>query len=610
MILEDKVKNMPSEPGVYLMKDEGGQIIYIGKAISLKNRVRSYFSSQHQNSPKTRALVKNIRDIDFIITDSELEALILESNLIKKHRPKYNISLKDDKNYPLIKVTINEDFPRIEIVRKIEKDGAKYFGPFTSSSSVQETLKLITKIFPIRDCKHKTFARQDRPCLNSHINRCKAPCVGRISVKEYKKIISEIILFLEGKQEALVKTLKERMVEASVNLEFELAAELRDQLQAVEKIIERQKIVSDAQADQDVINIARGFDEVCVQIFFVRSGKLIGKEHFFIAHTDDDTREEIIAGFIKQYYNLAEYIPKEILIPEELDERGIIQDWLSDKKGSKVYLSIPKRGMKVELLELVNKNALQILEQSNLARLQKKAMTEDAVYQLQEELELDVPPIRIECYDISNTQGAESVASMVVFKNGKPAGDQYRRFKIKTVEGPNDFASMAEVIGRRFKNALKEEAENKQGKFRELPDLLIIDGGKGQLAAAREVMKSLGFGWIPTYGLAKENEWLFHEDSGEPIILPRNSKSLYLVQRIRDEAHRFAITYHRLLRTKRNLASVLDEIPGVGERRKQILLKHFGSLKKIKEASFHEIVKVEGITEQVAESIYNYFHPN
>lgn len=608
MSLQDKIQALPGKPGVYLMKNNKDEIIYVGKAVSLKNRVRSYFRTKRFDSAKTRALVKNIVDIDYILTDSELEALILECNLIKEHRPKYNINLKDDKTYPYLKIT-NEDYPRVIVTRKVYKDGAKYFGPYTSVTVLRETLELLKKIFPFRSCKQKTFTN-DRPCLNAHISRCLAPCSGKISKEQYHEIIKQVILFLEGKQEELVVKFEKEMEQAALNLEFEKAAQLRDQIQGVKQVIERQKIVSEGQEDQDVIAMARGFNEVCVQVFFVRGGKLIGRENYFLDGTDEIERNEVLASFIKQYYIEQDFIPRQILSETEPAEVKVLEEWLSSKRGGRVYIKVPKRGERKELVELVGKNALETLEKLELEKQQKKSMTEDAVMELQKELELSKPPLRIECYDISNTQGTESVASMVVFEGGRPQKDQYRRFKIKTVEGPNDFASMYEVITRRFRNAREEKQKTgtKANKFAILPDLVIIDGGKGQLHSARQAMQEQGFAHIPTFGLAKKEELLFQEDYPEPIILPRSSKALYLVQRIRDEAHRFAITYHRSLRGKRNLASILDDIPGVGKSRKQKLLKHFGSFKKIQEASVEDLLEAEGINQKVAESIYEYLN--
>jgi len=635
--LENKLRLLPDKPGVYLMKDARGQIIYVGKARSLKNRVRSYFQSVKNMLPKVQALVAHIEDLEYIITDSEVESLILECNLIKKHRPKYNIRLRDDKNYPYLKVTVNEEFPRVIITRTVKKDGARYFGPFTNAGAVNETLKLLKKVFPIRSCKRPELPLKGRPCLNYHIKRCLAPCTGEVDRESYLAMIKDIVLFLEGRQEDLAARLRAKMEEAAENLDFEKAAELRDQLLAIEKVVEKQKMVSHDLEDQDVIAMARGFDEALMQVFYVRGGKLIGSDHHLLQGTDEMSRVEVMTAFIKQFYAQVEYVPKEILISEEVEEQDVIEEWLKEKKGSKVYLKVPRRGDKLKLVEMAARNALQTLEQYNAELERKQAMTTGAVAELQQYLGLEKAPDRIECYDISNIQGAETVASMVVFEAGEPKNSEYRRFKIKTVEGPNDFASMQEVIGRRFKRAagnrpsatsyqppvegrlsvagnaaieVSRETTNCELRttgFNKLPDLVIIDGGKGQLNAARAVMKELGFEAIPTYGLAKEFEHLFREGQPDPIILPRNSKALYLIQRIRDEAHRFAITYHRKLRDKRNLRSVLDDIPGVGSKRKQALLKHFGSLAKIKKASLDELADAPGMNRTVAQEVWEFF---
>jgi len=592
------------------MHDEDGEIIYVGKASSLKNRVRSYFRNSHEDMPKVQAMVSKIADLEWIITDSEIEALILESNLIKKHRPKYNIRLVDDKHYPYLKLTVNEKYPRIVITRSMQKDGARYFGPYTSSGAMNETLRLLRKIFPLRTCTNETLARQTRPCLNAHIKRCLAPCTNQVDPKVYQDMVREVILFLEGKQEDLVKTLEEKMNQAAENMEFERAAELRDQLNAVHQVMAKQKIISADMSNQDVIAMARGQGECCVQIFYIREGKLLGRDHYFLQGTDEMSRSEVITAFVEQYYSKASDIPQEILLQEEVIGQDLLESWLTGIKGKRVYLHTPKRGEKLKLVEMVAKNALMTLEEEELTRQKKQMMTKEAVLELQRELGLEKPPFRIECYDISNIQGTNSVGSMVVFENGEPKTSDYRRFQIKTVEGPNDFASMQEVLTRRFKRALEENPHDKSAKFAKLPDLVIIDGGKGQLSAGREAMRRLGVDYIPTFGLAKEEELLFTEGRSEPIVLPRNSPSLYLVQRVRDEAHRFAITYHRQLRGKRAYKSVLDEVPGIGPKRKKALLKAFGSIKRIREASVEELAKVEGMTYPAAEALLEYLGKN
>lgn len=607
MDLQTKLENLPTSPGVYLMKNDQGEIIYVGKAINLRNRVRSYFRELKPDQAKTKALVKHIADLEYIIADNELEALVLECNLIKKYRPKYNINLKDDKTYPFLKIT-NEDYPQVLVTRRVLKDGARYYGPYPSVNELRNSLELIRKIFPFRSCKQKVFTN-DRPCLNAHIQMCYAPCIGRISKEEYNEMIEQVALFFEGKQDGLVKRLQKEMEAAAENLEFEQAARLRDQLQAVEQIMTQQKAVLGGEDDQDVIAMARGINQCCVQIFFVRGGKIIGRENYFLRGTDDSSRGEVIASFMKQFYLTSQFIPRNILLETELEEQDILEQWLTEKRESRVYLKVPKRGQAKELVDLVGRNASEALARQEQEETHQEQRTTGALEKLQDALGLDVLPRRMECYDISNTQGAESVASMVVFVDGKPKKDQYRRFKIKTVEGANDYASLREVLMRRFKHGLTEQAEGEdnQGKFSTFPDVIMMDGGRGQVNIALEVLKELQLD-IPVCGMVKDNRHrtrgLYYnnveipmDDHGEPFLL---------ITRMQDEAHRFAITYHRSLRGKRNLASVLDDIPGVGEKRKKNLLKHFGSFTKIREASVKELQEVEGINRTVAEEIYTY----
>jgi excinuclease ABC subunit C len=602
-MLEEKLKILPTEPGVYLFKNKRGRVIYVGKAINLRNRVKSYFSSQHTESPKTQALVRNIADVEYLLTDSEVEALILESNLIKKHQPRYNIRLTDDKSYPYLRVTLQEDYPRLEVTRSVRKDGSRYFGPYTNVGAVQATLKLLKRVFPIRSCQQARLKKRERPCLNAYIQRCAAPCQGLISQDEYRQMIAEIILFLEGKQETLAQKLEKRMAEAAKKLDFEKAAELRDQLLSVEKVREKQKIVSSNFEDLDVLNYARGAERACVQIFFVRGGKVMGGDHFLLEGGPEMEGPEILSAFLKQYYHQARFIPPQILLPDEVAEKEVLLSWLQEKRGGKVVLKFPQRGHKKELLELAAKNALGGLQQEIKLREQRQQKEEAALAEIADVLNLPEKPYRMECYDISNIQGQEAVASMVVFEEGRPNPSQYRRFKIKTVDGPDDFASMAEVIRRRFTKALASDE-----RFSSLPDLVIVDGGKGQLSAVRAVMKELGAAQIPAVGLAEEEEVLFREGQPAPVVLPRDSQGLYLLRRIRDEAHRFAVTYHRLLRGKRNLASVLDDVPGLGPQRKAALLQHFQfSLTKIRQASREELEEVEGLGRTTAYQVWNFF---
>lgn len=612
--LSEKVKRLPDSPGVYIMKNGSGEIIYVGKAISLRNRVRSYFQSSRNHSAKVINMVGQITDLEYILTDSEVEALILECNLIKKHRPRYNVRLVDDKSYPYVRVTMHEDYPRVFMTRNIVRDGSRYYGPYTDAGALKETLAVLKRIFPIRMCKQKSVERQKRPCLNYHIRRCLAPCSGNVDPNRYADMVKSICLFLEGRQEDLVRKLAEEMGTAAENLDFERAAILRDQLRAIEKVVEKQKIISPDPTDQDVIAMAREGEIACVVVFFIRGGKLIGREHFILEETAGMNDSEIITAFVEQYYIQVEYIPREIILATGLTEPGAITSWLEQKRGSRVHLKVPVRGEKAKLVGMAVKNAAEELNQHRAQEEQARARIEGALLGLKDYLELSMLPRRIECYDISNIQGTESVASMVVFINGKPQADQYRRFRIKTVEGPNDFASMQEVIRRRFARALKEiegieagKLDKAKAKFADLPSLVIIDGGKGQLNAAREVMRELGFAPISTFGLAKEHEYLFGEGSPDPIILPRNSESLYLIQRIRDEAHRFAVTYHRNLRGKRSLRSVLDDIPGVGPKRRKALLQHFRSMAALRNASMEQLSEVPGMNTTVAEAVYEYF---
>ena len=630
MDLQTKLDNLPTSPGVYLMKNDQGQVIYVGKAINLRNRVRSYFRELKPDQAKTKALVKHIVDLEYILADNELEALVLECNLIKKYRPKYNINLKDDKTYPYLKIT-NEPYPQVIVTRKVAKDGARYYGPYPSVNELRNSLELIRKIFPFRSCKQRTFTN-DRPCLNAHIQMCYAPCVGRISKEDYNAMIDQIALFFDGKQDGLTKRLRKEMEEAAENLEFEKAAKLRDQLQGIEQIITQQKAVLGGDDDRDVIAMARGLNQCCVQIFFIRGGKIVGRENYFLRGTDGTSRGEVIASFMKQFYLNCQFIPRNILIETELEEQEVLEQWLSDKRESRVYIKVPKRGQAKELIDLVGRNALDALTKQEQEESYHHQKTTGVLEQLQLMLGLSEIPQRMECFDISNTQGTESVGSMVVFVDGKAKKDQYRRFKIKTVEGADDYASMREVLTRRFRHGLEErqrrggvtppenggthsdnggsleDTENlADTKFAQFPDIIMMDGGRGQVNIALDVLAELGLN-IPVCGMVKDDRHrtrgLYYNNVELPI--DADSELFLLITRMQDEAHRFAITYHRSLRGKRNLASVLDDIPGVGEKRKKNLLKHFGSFTKIKEASVEELLEVEGIHAAVAEEIYSY----
>ena len=606
---------LPAKPGVYLYRDQGGEVIYVGKAVSLKHRVRSYFLSGAKHLPRTRLMLEKMVDFECIVTDSEVEALILEQNLIKEHRPRYNVMLKDDKSYPYLKVTLKENYPRVFITRRRVKDGSRYFGPYARVGAVNDTLRLLKRIFPLRTCKQKEPPVRERPCLNHHIKRCLGPCCGLTDRDSYRVVINEVCLFLEGRQDSLSKHLQTRMEEAAAKLDFETAARLRDQMQSVREVCEKQKVISDDFGDQDVVALARLTGEACIMVFFVRGGKLVGRDHFIMKGSEGLEDAAILQAFIKQYYSEVDFIPKNLLLSDKIiEEEAIIEEWLSGLKGAKVHLKTPSRGEKKQLVEMAAKNALLVLEQTQSESKTTRDRLATALAELTAALQLERPPFRVECFDISNTQGTGSVASMVVFEEGKPAREQYRRFKIRTVTGPDDYASMQEVLRRRFSRAISErdlvntgQLSVRDAKFYHLPDLLIVDGGKGQLTAARQVMNELGFSNIPTFGLAKEEELLFREGEKEPIVLPKDSQGLYLLQRLRDEAHRFAVTYHRQVRGKAGLKSQLDEIEGVGAVRRSALLKAFGSVKGIAGASIEQLTAVKGMNKAAAQKVYEYF---
>jgi len=620
--LQEKIKNLPENPGVYIMKDEYDEIIYIGKAINLKNRVKQYFQSSKNHSSKVKAMVERIKDFEYIITDTELEALILECNLIKKHRPHYNILLKDDKHYPYIKVTMGEDYPRIIITREIKKDESKYFGPYTGTDAVYKTIEIIKKLFPVRSC-NKNMNRtpgKERPCLNFDIKRCLAPCQGNVNKGEYKDMMKTVCLFLDGKVDDLLKDLEIKMAHAAESLDFERAAEIRDQISAVKKVSEKQKIISSALKDQDVIAFAREDNETCVQVFFIRGGKLIGREHFFLTGAenieDEESHKEILSSFVKQFYTDSKFVPREILLQEEIDEVNIIESWLSNKRGSKVKIEVPKIGEKHKLIEMVGKNAedaLQLLIDKSKKDISR---TIGAIKDLAGYLNVDKILRRIEAYDISNIKGVDSVGSMIVFTDGKPSNKDYRRFKIKTVDGPNDYESMREIIERRIVHGLREIEENKSkgktqedGKFSRFPDLIMIDGGLGHVNAIIPILKNHNIS-IPVCGIVKDDK---HRTrgliyNGQEIIISITSNTFRLITAIQDEAHRFAISYHKSLRAKSSIKSILDDIPGIGSVRKKALIKYFGSIDKIKRASQEELNAVKEMNSRTAEDLYNFFN--
>ncbi len=609
--LQGILNTLPAKAGCYLMKNNEGRIIYVGKAINLRARVRSYFHSESSLDDKTRRLVREITDIEWIVVGSELEALILEMNLIKRHRPRYNIRLKDDKRYPYIKIHWADPFPKVTVTRQMTDDGSRYFGPYTSVLAVHQTLDVLRRIFPYLTCDREITGTDTRACLYYDIKRCTAPCIGAVNQAEYRQMIADLQSFLDGQSNPIVKRLEKEMQKAAEELRFEKAAATRDQLKAIQSIIERQKIVFNTDyLDSDVIAMARADGEACVQIFFIRSGKLIGREYFILEGTEETSDSEVMEQFVKQFYTEAANIPDQVMLPEEIEEARIIGQWLRSRRGGqKVELFVPREGQPQELVQMAAENASETL---SALRTQWQADThkqEQALAELQHALHLAEPPNRIECYDISNTQGTATVGSMVVFEQGVPSKNLYRRFNIKSVAGaPDDFASMEEVLTRRFRRwqsaqeASADPGARPDASFSFLPDLIIIDGGKGQLGRAVKVLAQFGLSEkVPVVGLAKQEEEIFFPSKSKPILLPRHSQGLYLVQRIRDEAHRFAITAHRNQRSKLGLASQLDVIPGIGATRRKALLKHFGSIDKIREASLEELVSV--VPKNIAESI-------
>jgi len=614
---EQRLRVTPESPGVYLMKDVRGNVLYVGKASVLSNRLRTYFGASTNLPNKIRRMLAQLDDFECIVTDSEAEALILENTLIKRYRPRYNARLKDDKTYPFLKIDTNEEFPRVYITRKVAKDGARYFGPFATAGAVRQTMDLIKKLFPYRSCTKRITGTDPRPCLEFYINRCVAPCTGFATKEEYHRVIQQVTLFMEGDTDSVTKDLRQNMELAAERLDFERAAVLRDRIRSVEKVADEQRIKVDSNLvkDMDVIALAQGNNEAWVQIFFIRHNKLVGSDHFFMEGTQDEPPQLVLGQFIKQFYETALKIPPRILLQYPLEEAELISGRLKELRGGPVRLSTPKRGAHKQLMDTVAANANQGLAQYRVKWLNDAEVTQQAINQLQEELSLPSPVHRMECYDISHIQGTNTVASMVVFEDARPKPAHYRRFKIKTVEGVDDFESMREVLRRRFKRMATARAKEarelgKDGKDwsrREdvdtwgiLPDLVLIDGGKGQLSAALEVFLELGLEDIPLASLAKENEEIFVPHTSEPIILPRASQALYLVQRIRDEAHRFAITYHRNLRSKSSVRSAIDMVTGIGPKRKRTLLRRFGTLQGIKDAPVDDIAAVPGITRSLA----------
>lgn len=611
--IQEELKKLPGKPGVYLMHDEKDAIIYVGKAISLKNRVRQYFQSSRNKGAKIEQMVTHISRFEYIVTDSELEALVLECNLIKEHRPKYNTMLMDDKSYPFIKVTVNEPFPRVMLARQMKKDKAKYFGPYTSAGAVKDTIELIRKLYHIRSCNRSLpkDIGKERPCLNYHIHQCQAPCQGYISQEEYRKSIDEVVRFLNGHYDLVLKELEEKMMAASDSLEFEKAIEYRELLTSVQKVAQKQKITDTAGDDRDIIAMASEGEDAVVQVFFIRSGRLIGRDHFYLKSAENDTEGEILSSFIKQFYAGTPYIPAELILPEEIEDQDIIEEWLTARRERRVHLRIPKKGTKEKLVELAQKNAQMVLKNDRERLKREEGRTIGAVKELEKILGLK-GIIRMEAYDISNTNGFDSVGSMVVYEHGKPKRNDYRKFKIKTVQGPDDYASMNEVLTRRFGHGLREQQEESEtGGFQIFPDLIMMDGGRGQVNIALEVLEKLHL-HIPVCGMVKDDNHrtrgLYFNNTELPI--DRNSECFRLITRIQDEAHRFAITFHRQLRSKGQVHSVLDDIPGVGPARRKDLMRCFENIDAIRNATVEELKELPSMNEKSAQEVYKFFHQN
>jgi len=608
--MRERLPSVPTRPGVYLFKDTSSKFLYVGKAANLRNRLRSYFASPYGMMPKTRRLMQQAVDFEFVVTDSESEALILENTLIKRHRPQFNTRLRDDKTYPYIKIDPGEEFPQVYFTRRVLNDGARYFGPFASTGSIRKTLDLLKKLFPYRSCTKPITGTDARPCLEYYIHRCVAPCVGYADQTSYREVIEQVLMFLEGKTGDVVRQLNRRMADAAENLEFEQAARIRDQMQAIERVNEEQKMVSLRSKDMDVVAMAQERNEAWVEAFFIRKGKLVGRDHFIMDGVQDEEEAKVIATFIQQFYDRASYVPPLVLIQHEAAETPLLTEWLSTRRGGPVSLQVPVRGEKRKLVSLVAENAAQGLSMSKIRRLAGQGALDTALAEVQEALSLPRLPNRIECYDISNISGTDAVGSMVVFQNGAPSKQHYRRFKIKTVDGPDDFAMMKEMLQRRFKRMAKQEgdtpsAETADGSWENVPDLILIDGGKGHLSAVQTVFMEMGISTdqVPLASLAKQEEEVFVPHSPDPMILPRNSQGLFLVQRVRDEAHRFAITYHQKLRSKRQTQSGLDTVNGIGPKRRKMLIQRFGSVQGIREASMEELTTVQGMTLALAQNI-------
>ncbi|MCQ5203293.1 excinuclease ABC subunit UvrC [Mordavella massiliensis] len=609
--IQEELKKLPGKPGVYLMHDEKDEIIYVGKAISLKNRVRQYFQTSRSKGVKIDQMVTHITRFEYIVTDSELEALVLECNLIKEYRPKYNTMLMDDKNYPFIKVTVDEPFPRIMMARRMAKDKAKYFGPYTSAGAVKDTIELIRKIYKVRSCNRRLprDTGKERPCLNYHIHQCDAPCQGYVSQEDYRRSIDEVLRFLNGNFDSILKELEQKMMRASENMEFEKAIEYRELLGSVKKISQKQKITDTAGNDRDIMAMAADQSDAVVQVFFIRGGRLIGRDHFYLKIMEGELPGEILSSFIKQFYAGTPYIPSELMLPQEIEDMEVLEEWLSQKRGHKVQIKVPKKGTKEKLVELAARNAQLVLQTDRERLKREEGRTIGAVKEIAKLLGLE-NIVRMEAYDISNISGFASVGSMVVYEKGRPKKNDYRKFKIKSVQGPDDYASMEEVLTRRFRHGLEEKKEGGEGgSFTAFPDLILMDGGKGQVNIALQVLDNLHL-TIPVCGMVKDDN---HRTRGlyfnnKEIPIDRNSEGFKLITRIQDEAHRFAIEFHRKLRSKEQVHSVLDDIPGVGPARRKDLMKHFASLDEIRAATVEDLKRLPSMNEKSAEEVYQFFH--
>jgi excinuclease ABC subunit C len=596
--LDEKLGRLPDRPGVYLYKDAKGQVIYVGKASSLRSRVRSYFQDSRAHDAKTDALVKQIRDLEYLVTDNELEALMLEANLVRRHRPRYNIILRDDKHYPFLRLTTDEPFPRLLVARRVKNDGSTYYGPFYPATAMRETLRLTRQLFPLRTCSITIDGRLERPCLQYAIGRCNAPCTGWETAEGYARTVRDVQRFLEGKDEDLVLELTRQMEEAAAQLKFERAGVLRDQIQSLKKVRERQKIISTDEVDQDVVGVVRQGGEACVELFFVRKGRLVGQEAFFFDKVAGATDGEILSAFLRQFYGRDVRPAPEILVSEDVADADLVTEWLSGLAGRRVQVTAPQRGGKREFVAMAEQNAAIALQNRLLARGNRQQIVQE---ELRTALGLPGPPNRIEGYDISHVQGSEQVGSLVAWENGDMKKDDYKRFRIKTVSGSDDLAALGEVLRRRFSRALEESSV--------LPDLVLIDGGRGQLTAGLKALEGLGLDWLPVIALAKQREEVYRPDDVDPLLLDPTSPALQTLQKIRDEAHRFAVTYHKKLRTRRTIQSVLDAIPGVGPTIRTELLKTLGSARRVREASVAELAAVPKVTPRLAQRIHDHFHP-